>query len=160
MLYRPWQAVLAPRHLTPTEMDEAISVASGLRRLFTSMSERDQAHAFRVYRRVRLAVPDHPHAWQAALLHDCGKADSSPNLWHRVAGVLTARPPLDGMARRLLGRRYRAYRTHEALSVRLLREAGAAEPVWRTVLAMSTPEVADPVQVQWARAIREADNRE
>jgi len=133
-LYRSCQFFAALRpHVDPSLRDEAFALlAEPQRRLFASMTPRDQQHCLDVYRRLRAAGHDDPDLLTAALLHDAGKGPIA--LWHRVAFVL-----LDGAAPALLrrialesdGASWRAtmYRClhHEALGAQLARAAGCSE---------------------------------
>jgi hypothetical protein len=133
-LYRSRQffAALRPR-IDPSLRDEAFGLLiEPQRRLFESMTRRDQQHCLDVYRRLRAADHDDLDLLTAALLHDAGKGPIA--LWHRVAFVL-----LDGAAPALLrrvarpgdGASWRAtmYRClhHEALGAQLARAAGSSE---------------------------------
>ena len=133
-LYRSRQffSSLRPR-VDPALRDEAFALLSEpLRRLFSSMTPRDQQHGLAVYRRLRAAGESDADLLIAALLHDCGKGEV--RLWHRVAFVLLqgAAPvrlrrtasPGDGA-----GVRATLYRClhHEALGAQLARAAGCSE---------------------------------
>ena len=133
-LYRSRQffSSLRPR-VDPSLRDEAFPLlAEPQRRLFDSMTPRDQQHGLDVYRRLRDAGESDADLLVAALLHDCGKGDV--RLWHRVAFVL-----LQGAAPALLRRialasdgasvRATMYRClhHEALGAQVARAAGCSE---------------------------------
>ena len=104
------------------------------RRLFESMTPRDQQHCLDVYR--RLLTQGHAGAdlLTAALLHDAGKGRIA--LWHRVAYVLLeASSP--GLLRRLAapgdgpGWRQALYRClhHPRLGAALAQAAGCSDQV-------------------------------
>lgn len=104
------------------------------RRLFATMTLRDQQHCLDVYRRLRQQGHDDPDLLAAALLHDVGKGRIA--LWHRVAYVLLeARVP--ALLRRLAvpgegqGWRQALYRCrhHPELGAELAREAGSSDQV-------------------------------
>jgi hypothetical protein len=103
---------------------------------------------------VRRDQPADPVLWQAALLHDCGKAGVRPGLGLRAAGVLARR--FRGFAPGRLGH----YLRHETESVSRLRAAGAAREVWEAVAALAQPEGLPPAAAERARRLRIADDAE
>jgi hypothetical protein len=134
-IYRSRQffASLRPR-VDPALHDEAFALlAEPQRRLFESMTMRDQQHCLDVYCRLRASSKDHgdPDLLVAALLHDSGKGRIA--LWHRVAYVL-----LDAGAPSLLRRlavagsgpswRRALYRCvhHPELGAQLAQQAGSS----------------------------------
>lgn len=116
----------------------------GERRLFASMTPRDQQHCLDVYARLRAKSGDDRELLVAALLHDAGKGRVA--LWHRVAYVLLA-----ARAPRLLDRaaapgegdgwRQALYRCrhHETLGAALARAAGATERVAALIAGDDVP---------------------
>jgi hypothetical protein len=85
---RQFLGALRPR-VTPRERFEAYAwLDEPQRRIFESMTVRDQQHGIVVWRRVRAAAPDDRALFTAALLHDCGKG--RVELWQRVAHVAVA----------------------------------------------------------------------
>ncbi len=104
------------------------------RRLFATMTRRDQRHCLDVYRRLRPQGHDDPDLLAAALLHDVGKGRIA--LWQRVVYVLLeVRAP--GLLRRLAvpgegtGWRQTLYRCrhHPELGAKLAREVGSSDQV-------------------------------
>lgn len=127
---RQFVAALRP-HVDPARREEAYRhLNDAQRRLFESMTLRDQQHGIDVYHRVRVRAAPADHAlFVAALLHDCGKGDV--RLWHRVTHVLLAAlaPPLHG---RVIDEHGAAWRRalwrlehHPELGARLVAAAGA-----------------------------------
>ncbi|OGO53232.1 MAG: hypothetical protein A2148_01845 [Chloroflexi bacterium RBG_16_68_14] len=106
------------------------------RRLFETMTPRDQQHCLHVYRRLRRQGHDDPDLLAAALLHDVGKGRIA--LWHRVAYVLLEAwapgllrrlaVPGEGSERPAFGGLYRC-RHHPELGAELARQAGASDQV-------------------------------
>ena len=133
-LYRSRQFFGAVRPRIDTELrSEALRLLSEPeRRLFETMTTRDQQHCLAVYARLR--GRDNDDLLTAALLHDAGKGRIA--LWHRVAYVLleTASPAL---LRRLAtpgngpGWRYALDRCHrhQQLGAQLAEEAGSSSIV-------------------------------
>lgn len=76
---RPEEWAVVEEILTPAQ-----------RALFAAMPDRDQRHGIEVLHALRQRGTGHPALWQAALLHDVGKAGALC-LWHRVAVVLLER---------------------------------------------------------------------
>ena len=133
-LYRSRQFLssLRPR-VDPALRDEAFALLpEPARRLFDSMTPRDQQHCLDVYRRLRAAGHDDADLLSAALLHDCGKGEV--RLWHRVAFVLL-QGAAPGLLRRVArpgdgaGWRATMHRClhHEELGAQLARAAGCSE---------------------------------
>ncbi len=132
-IYRSRQFVTSLRPRVDAALrDEAFALLSEpQRRLFASMTVRDQQHCLDVYRRLRAQRRDDADLLVAALLHDGGKGQIA--LWHRVAYVVlqTAAPrllrgvvePGDGP-----GWRQALYRClhHAELGARLAGEAGSS----------------------------------
>jgi len=121
------------------------------RRLFESMTPRDQQHCLDVYRRLRDEHDDRD-LLIAALLHDAGKGRIA--LWHRVAYVaLDATSP--ALLRRVATPGSGLHRClhHAELGAALAREAGASERTAALIAedAASAPEPA-------LRALRAADD--
>ncbi len=129
---RQFFAALRPR-IDPSLRDEVFGLLiEPQRRLFESMTPRDQQHCLDVYRRLCAAGHDDLDLLTAALLHDAGKGAIS--LWHRVAFVLLDRAApalLRRVARPGDGASWRAtmYRClhHEELGAQLARAAGSSE---------------------------------
>jgi putative nucleotidyltransferase with HDIG domain len=115
--------------MDPVDLDEAlIQLPVHLRPLFLSMSARDQRHALRVLRRLRLEPgAAEPLLTQAALLHDVGKSRSPLGIPGRSLVVLAAASGATGVLLRVpwLGRRVAAYLRHPASGAEMLRAAGA-----------------------------------
>ncbi|NPA92448.1 MAG: hypothetical protein GXO56_02055 [Chloroflexi bacterium] len=85
-----WEA-LRPR-VSPTALAEARAhLPHGLWRLFQEMPPEEQAHALRVFQRLKARGCTDPDVLTAALLHDVGKALQRPRLWERVVVVLAQR---------------------------------------------------------------------
>jgi hypothetical protein len=110
--------------------DEAFALlGAGERRLFESMTPRDQQHCLAVYRLLREQGHDDRDLLAAALLHDAGKGCVA--LWHRVAYVLLPRWLLQRIAieGETPGWRQALYRclNHAELGARLAQEAGASD---------------------------------
>jgi hypothetical protein len=131
---RQFFGALRPR-VDPVLRDEAFALLNdGERRLFESMTPRDQQHCLDVFRHLREAGQDDRDLLVAALLHDAGKGRIA--LWHRVAYVLldTAAPGLlRGSVRPgdSLAWREALYRCvhHEALGAEQARQAGSSAHV-------------------------------
>ncbi len=137
-LYRGRQFFGAVRpRVDPSLRDEAFRLLrEPERRLFESMTLRDQQHCLAVYRRLRQQGQVDHDLLVAALLHDAGKGRIA--LWHRVVFVLLeARAP--GILRRLAapgdgpgwpasGGLYRCLHHHE-LGAKLAEEAGSSDRV-------------------------------
>src|SRR3990172_9089339 len=87
-IYRSRQFVTSLRPRIDAGLrDEAFALLSEpQRRLFASMTVRDQQHCLDVYRCLRAQRHDDSDLLVAALLHDCGKGQIA--LWHRVAYVV------------------------------------------------------------------------
>ena len=104
------------------------------RRLFESMTRRDQQHCLDVYRRLREQGHDDRHLLAAALLHDVGKGRIA--LWHRVAYVLLeawapgllSRLAAPGQGRGWRQALYRC-RHHPQLGAERARRAGSSDQV-------------------------------
>jgi hypothetical protein len=135
VLYRCRQFIrsLCPR-VDPALREEAFRLLrEPERRLFTSMTVRDQQHCLEVYRRLRDEGYDDPDLLTAALLHDVGKGRIA--LWHRVAFVLLEGAPwlLDRLVRPGDDAGWRAAlyrcRHHARLGAELARAAGCSERV-------------------------------
>ena len=86
---RQFAGALRPR-VSPRERYDAYAwLDEPQRRIFESMTLRDQQHGIDVWRRVRAAsATNDPRLFAAALLHDCGKG--RVELWQRVAHVTLA----------------------------------------------------------------------
>lgn len=139
-IYRSRQFVTSLRPRVDVALrDEAFALLTEpQRRLFESMTVRDQQHCLDVYRRLRASSPPRGHdnsdLLVAALLHDCGKGQIA--LWHRVAYVvLDAAAPgfLRGIAAPGDGPGWRKalYRCvhHAELGARLAGQAGSSSRV-------------------------------
>jgi hypothetical protein len=134
---RQFFGALRPRVDPAARADACARLDEPQRRLFESMTLRDQQHGIAVYRAVRAAAPDDAGLQVAALLHDCGKGHV--RLWHRVAFVVleAAAPPLlervasaEGAAwRRALWR----LRHHPLLGADLVAATGADPDVVRII---------------------------
>jgi hypothetical protein len=106
------------------------------RRVFESMTLRDQQHGIEVCRRVRATAGDDPSMLAAALLHDCGKGEV--RLWQRVAYVLLGAMPAwrariaseDGAEWR---RAFWRLLHHPALGAAMVAETGAEPDVVRMI---------------------------
>ena len=140
---RQFFGALRPR-VTGAERAEAYAwLSDPQRRLFETMTLRDQQHGIVVYGRVRSATAgDEDRAlFTAALLHDCGKGRVA--LWHRVVHVVL-QAGARGLARGRLHRgllrdgdgwRGALWRLHHhpELGARLAAEAGADDDVVRMI---------------------------
>jgi hypothetical protein len=148
-LHRSRQLVgaLRPRVDAERRAEAFALLRDGERRLFASMTPRDQQHCLDVYARLRAKSGDDRELLVAALLHDAGKGRVA--LWHRVAYVLLA-----ARATRLLDRAVRQggpgegdgwrqalyrCRHHEALGAALARAAGATERVAALIAGDDVP---------------------
>lgn len=92
---RQFLGALRPRVAPRARYDAYAWLDGPQRRIFESMTVRDQQHGIDVLRRVRAAArADDPRLFAAALLHDCGKG--RVQLWQRVVHVLLGAiaPPL------------------------------------------------------------------
>ena len=92
-IYRVWQfvvALLAAWSPLSPEESEAVRfhLPKGAWSLFSRMSRSDQRHSLRVWRFLEGGGDCPPPFAQAALLHDCAKAEAGVQLWHRVAVVV------------------------------------------------------------------------
>jgi hypothetical protein len=105
------------------------------RRLFATMTRRDQQHCLDVYRRLRQQGHDDPDLLAAALLHDIGKGRIA--LWQRVVyvlleawapGLLDRLAQPEGAGWPASGGLYRC-RHHSELGAKLAREAGSSDQV-------------------------------
>jgi hypothetical protein len=66
------------------------ALAPDLLALFTEMSDPEQTHGFRVYRRLKVEGYQDPDLLAAALLHDVGKNRSPLTVWERVWIVIAS----------------------------------------------------------------------
>lgn len=139
--------------------DEAFrSLNEGERRLFATMTRRDQQHCLDVYRRLVEEGHSDRNLLAAALLHDTGKGRIA--VWHRVVFVLldSAAPNvLERVARPGDGRGWReaAYRCrhHPELGAELARKAGSSVEV----VALIGEHETEPLRERLA-ALRAADD--
>lgn len=155
---RQFAGALRPR-VTPRERYDAYAwLDEPQRRIFESMTLRDQQHGIEVCRRVReSSASDDPRLFAAALLHDCGKG--RVELWQRVTHVaLAASAPwllhriatADGTEWRQgfwrlvhhpeLGAEMVAQAGGDADVVRMIREQEAARPDARLALLQAADE--------------------
>jgi hypothetical protein len=154
---RQFFGALRPR-VTAEQRERAYSyLDEPHRRIFESMTLRDQQHGIDVFERVRGTAGEDPHLLTAALLHDCGKG--RVYTWQRVAFVVlsAAAPPL---LRRIAAEDGADWRSafwrllhHPALGanmvaaagghldvVRMIREQDAARPDPRLALLQAADE--------------------
>jgi hypothetical protein len=99
---RQFTGALRPRVSDAARLDAYRCLNDAQRRLFESMTLRDQQHGIDVCRRVRAAASgEDPALFTAALLHDCGKGRVL--LWQRVAHVVIGSilPGLPGLRGRI-----------------------------------------------------------
>ncbi len=82
-----WEALRARPDPQALEAAQRV-LAPSLWALFRQMPPNEQAHALRVFQRLRQAGHTEHDLLVAALLHDVGKALHHPRLWERVAVVL------------------------------------------------------------------------
>lgn len=141
---RQFFASLRPRVDASLRDDAFALLSEAERRLFESMTMRDQQHCLDVYRRLRNEHNDRD-LLVAALLHDCGKGQIA--LWHRAAYVL-----LDGSVPSLLRRaavagngrgwRQALYRCvhHAELGAELAQQAGSSPSVVALIRGNHTNE--------------------
>ena len=88
---RQFAGALRPRVGDEERRDAYAWLNEEQRRVFESMTLRDQQHGIHVYRHVRAAAGEDPLMFVAALLHDCGKGEVY--LWQRVVYVLLGVAP-------------------------------------------------------------------
>jgi HD-like signal output (HDOD) protein len=159
-MYRSRQFVTSLRpHVNAALRDEAFSLLSEpQRRLFESMTVRDQQHCLDVYRCLRAKRHDDRDLLVAGLLHDCGKGQIA--LWHRVAYVvLDAAAPgfLQGIAAQGDGPSWREalYRCvhHAELGARLAEQAGSSSRVIELIRGEQDAETSEQLA-----ALRAADD--
>lgn len=75
--------------LQPVDEDLAAQILPpNLLPLFLRMRRAERQHSLRVLRTLQRRGCMHPAVWQAALLHDCGKARYPFPLWQRVLVVI------------------------------------------------------------------------
>jgi len=135
---RQFAGALRPR-VTPRERFEAYAWLDGpQRRIFESMTLRDQQHGIVVWRRVRAsAAADDRALFAAALLHDCGKGRIE--LWQRVVHVAlgAVAPPLQRAIAAQEGAPWRQafWRLvhHPELGARMVADAGGDPDVVRMI---------------------------
>jgi len=155
-----WEALRA--HRDPADLAAARTLLSpNLWALFTQMPANEQAHALRVFRRLRQTNCAHADLLTAALLHDVGKALQRPRLWERVAAVL-AQACCPRLASRWGQGEARGWRRpfviaaqHPHWSARLAASAGASPRTVELIRAHQEPApAADPdlALLQWADA--------
>ncbi len=155
--YRIGQAGAA-RKAASCELDpsEALShLSPELGRLFLAMAARDQRHALGVLRRLDGGGP---LLYQAALLHDAGKAAAPLGTLGRSLVVLAQASGTLWLLRRLpaFGRRVSRYSDHAAIGAAMLRAAGADPTLVAIVAEHESPRPAHPETA----TLQAADDRE
>ncbi len=133
--------------------------------LFTRMTRADQRHSVAVLRALLGERGSDAVDWQAALLHDVGKAEARLQLWQRALWVL-----LRAVSPRLLewfaadrpgSWRYPfyLYRVHAARGAELVRAAGGSPLLVELVRLHDTPatEVSEPDLSRRLEILRRAD---
>jgi len=145
-LYRSRQFFGAVRpRVDETLREQAFALLSdNQRRLFSSMTTRDQQHCLAVYNALREQGHDDSDLLIAALLHDAGKGNIE--LWHRVAFVMleaTSPKLLDRVVRPGDGNDWREAlyrcRNHPDLGAELARSAGSSERI-SSLISEDTPD--------------------
>jgi hypothetical protein len=127
--------------VTPAERLQALDVlGDGLFPLFTSMQSADQRHCLDVYERLLAAGTTDHEMLTAALIHDAGKGSISGarfGVLHRVLYTAIERWP--GVVRNIArwNRGIRSLQHHDARTIELAREFGAAPGVIRLLQAMT-----------------------
>ena len=101
--------------------------------LFRRMELADQRHCLKVFEILRRDGWEDRDLLQAALLHDCGKAEANLSVWHRVLiDVLRWRSPrllcwLSRRAPRPLAEPLRVGLAHDEIGAAAARRAGCSE---------------------------------
>lgn len=126
-------------HVSASDRFEAYAwLNDAQRRLFESMTLRDQQHGIDVFDRVRAAAPDDATLLVAALVHDCGKGPDV-RTWHRVMYVAleTVAPGLVPKLARAEGSGWRhvfwRLLRHPEIGADLVAETGADPDVVRII---------------------------
>ncbi len=152
-----WEAVHPRRD--PRALAEARALLpDGLWRLFQQMPPAEQAHALRVFRRLKARGCTDADLLTAALLHDVGKALHHPRVWERVAVVLAQRCcprrawQWGAGAPRGWKRPFVLARWHPVWGAERAAAAGASPRTAAIIRAHHTPQPDDPAValLQWA----------
>lgn len=131
--------------------------------LFQRMPPNEQAHALRVFQRLRQSGHTDRDLLTAALLHDVGKALQRPRLWERVAVVIsyaccpTRAFRLGEGQPRGWRRPFVLARQHPEWGARLVAEAGASP---EAVALIRYHQTVPPPDIPHLAALQAADNEE